>query len=264
MPAGSEAAALTVDLTVRQGGFTLRAALHAGSGQTVAVVGPNGAGKTTLLLAVAGLVPLDRGRVEMAGRVLEDAGAPLRLPPESRPIGVVFQDLLLFPHLSALDNVAYGLRRRAGLRRQEARRRARPWLERLGLAEAAHRRPAQLSGGESQRVALARALAPEPELLLLDEPLSALDASARPAALELLRRHLAGFTGARLLVTHHASDAVAIADRLVVLEAGRVIQEGTPGELRAAPASPYVAALFAGPPARGRTRHARVPVRISH
>ena len=239
-------ATLTVDLAVQQGAFRLEAAFRAGAGRTLAVVGPNGAGKTTLLRAIAGLVRLERGRVELGGRTLEDTGAALVVPPERRPIGVVFQDLLLFPHLSALGNVAYGLRYRGGLGRAEARRQAASWLERLDVAGVANRRPAQLSGGEAQRVALARALAPDPDLLLLDEPLSALDATARPAALALLVHHLAGYAGASLVVTHDASEALALADRLLVLESGRVVQEGDAGELRSRPATPYVATLLAG------------------
>ena len=236
-------AGLTFDVGLRQGHFVLDVALQAGTGRTVAVVGPNGAGKTTLLRALAGLVRLDRGRVEIGNRLMEDVYGGTRLPPDQRPVGMVFQDLLLFPHLDVLDNVAYGLRRRRSLPKREARGQAGPWLDRLALAPLAHRRPAELSGGEAQRVALARALATEPELLLLDEPLSALDASARPAARELLAAHLAGITAVRLLVTHDAGEAAALADQVVVLEAGRVVQQGTAAELRASPASPYVADL---------------------
>ncbi|HEX9970385.1 MAG TPA: ABC transporter ATP-binding protein [Acidimicrobiales bacterium] len=186
------------------------------AGQTVALVGPNGAGKSTVLRTLAA-----------------------SLEP---PVGVVHQDLLLFPHLSAVDNVAYGLRRQ-GLRRAEARARAMAWLERLEVAHRAHARPDALSGGEAQRVALARALAPRPRVLLLDEPLSALDASARVAARRLLREHLAAFEGERLLVTHDPVDAAALADRIVVLEDRQVVQEGTLDELRARPRSRFVADL---------------------
>ncbi|HUR24302.1 MAG TPA: ABC transporter ATP-binding protein [Acidimicrobiales bacterium] len=231
-------------MAVRQGDFRLEAAFQAGEGRTLALVGPNGAGKSTLLRALAGLVPLVRGRVEMGAQLLDDAGTRHRLPPEHRPIGVVFQDLLLFPHLSSLDNVAYGLRRRGGLRKREARRRAQEWLDRLGLLAVAGRRPDQLSGGEAQRVALARALATDPKLLLLDEPLSALDAEARPAALELLSRHLAGVAGSRLVVTHDGAEAATLGDDVVVLESGRIVRHGTPAEIRADPRSAYVAALF--------------------
>ena len=203
------------------------------SGETVAVVGPNGAGKTTLLLRLA--------------RELAADG----------PVGVVFQDLLLFPHLSALDNVGYGLRR-AGMRRAAARAEAREWLARVGVEARADARPGELSGGEAQRVALARALAPRPRVLLLDEPLSALDASARPAARRLLREHLAGFEGGRLLVTHDPLDAVSLADRIVVLEAAALVQEGTLDDLRRRPRSRYVADLVGVNLLRGVGRAGRV------
>jgi molybdate transport system ATP-binding protein len=216
--------------------------LALGPDRVVAVLGPNGAGKTTLLRALAGLVPLDRGSVTLDGEVLEDPAGGVRSAPEDRPVGVVFQDGLLFPHLSALENVAFSLRCR-GVPRAEARRRARRWLERVGLADRADARPRQLSGGEAQRVALARALAGEPRLLLLDEPLSALDATTRVEVRRELRRHLASFRGVRLLVTHDALEAMALADVLVVLEDGRVVQTGTPAEVTARPRSRYVADL---------------------
>jgi molybdate transport system ATP-binding protein len=154
----------------------------------------------------------------------------------------VFQDYLLFPHLSALENVAFGLRTR-GLAKAEARHRAAAWLERVGLAAHAGSRPRALSGGQAQRVALARAMVSDPRLLLLDEPLAALDAATRTEVRRDLRRHLASFDGTRLLVTHDPLEAIALADRLVVLEAGRVTQTGTPAEVSAQPRSRYVAEL---------------------
>ncbi|HEX2373012.1 MAG TPA: ATP-binding cassette domain-containing protein, partial [Actinomycetota bacterium] len=152
--------------------------LAVASGELVVLLGPNGAGKTTLLRALAGLVPLDRGRVVLDGRVLEDAESGEWVATERRPVGFVFQDYLLFPHLSALENVAFGLRAR-GVGRAEARRRATAWLDRVGLAAHAAARPRALSGGQAQRVALARAMVAQPRLLLLDEPLAALDAATR-------------------------------------------------------------------------------------
>src|SRR5439155_23260539 len=149
-----------------------------------------------------------------------------RVPPEHRPVGMVFQDYLLFPHLDVLDNVAFGARRR-GARRSDARRVAAEWLDRLGLGDRIGARPAELSGGQAQRVALARALATDPALLLLDEPLAALDASARAEVRRDLRRHLASFPGVRVLITHDPLEAAALADRLVVLDAGRGVQSGT-------------------------------------
>jgi len=216
--------------------------LAVASGELVVLLGPNGAGKTTLLRALAGLVPLDRGRVVLDGRVLEDAEGGEWVATEHRPIGFVFQDYLLFPHLSALENVAFGLRAR-GLTKVEARRRAAAWLERVGLAAHAASRPRALSGGQAQRVALARAMAGDPRLLLLDEPLAALDAATRAEVRHDLRRHLASFDGTRLLVTHDPLEAIALADRLVVLEEGKVTQTGTPAEVSEHPRSRYVAEL---------------------
>ena len=224
------------------GQLHLEVDLAVASGELVVLLGPNGAGKTTLLRALAGLVPLDRGRVVLDGRVLEDAEGGEWVPTEHRPIGFVFQDYLLFPHLSALENVAFGLRAR-GLPKAEARRRAAAWLERVGLAAHAASRPRALSGGQAQRVALARAMAGDPRLLLLDEPLAALDAATRTEVRRDLRRHLASFEGTRLLVTHDPLEAIALADRLVVLEEGKVTQTGTPAEVSGHPRSRYVAEL---------------------
>jgi molybdate transport system ATP-binding protein len=225
--------------------------LAVGSGELVVLLGPNGAGKTTLLRALAGLVPLDRGRVVLDGRVLEDAESGEWVATERRPVGFVFQDYLLFPHLSALENVAFGLRAR-GVGRAEARRRAAAWLDRVGLAAHAAARPRALSGGQAQRVALARAMVAQPRLLLLDEPLAALDAATRSEVRRDLRRHLASFDGTRLLVTHDPLEAVALADRLVVLENGRVTQTGTPNQVGARPRSRYVAELVGVNLYRGR------------
>ena len=233
---------LRVDAHVEVGGFSLDVRLEVAAGETLAVLGPNGAGKTTLLRAVAGLVPLRAGRIELDGAVLEDASNGARLPTERRPIGVVFQDYLLFPHMTALDNVAYGLRCR-GMSRREARATASDWLARVGLGDRSDARPGALSGGQAQRVALARALAIEPRLLLLDEPLAAVDARTRVEMRRELKRHLASFGGARLLVTHDPLEAMALAQRLVVVEDGRVVQEGSLGDISARPRSRYVAEL---------------------
>jgi molybdate transport system ATP-binding protein len=224
------------------GRLRLEVELEVATGELVVLLGPNGAGKTTLLRALAGLVPLEAGRVTLDGEVLEDTAAGTWVPTERRPIGFVFQDYLLFPHLTALENVAFGLRAR-GLPKAEARRRAGAWLDRVGLAGHANVRPRALSGGQAQRVALARAMAGNPRLLLLDEPLAALDAATRTALRRDLRRHLAGFDGTRLLVTHDPLEAIALADRLVVLEGGRVTQTGTPDDVSARPRSAYVAEL---------------------
>ena len=233
---------LQARLHVQRAAFTLQVELAVGPGEVVALVGPNGAGKSTLLRALAGLLPVVAGQVDLDGVRLVDAAAGLARPPYQRPVGVVFQDYLLFPHLNVLDNVAFGPRAR-GASRAEARARARDWLRRLDLAELADVRPRQVSGGQAQRVALARALATEPGLLLLDEPLAALDARTRLLVRGELRRHLAEFGGATVVVTHDPVDAAVLGDRLVVLEAGRVVQTGTPLEVAARPRTDYVARL---------------------
>jgi|SRR5262245_2323917 len=229
-------------MTIHVGAFDLEIELEATDGETVALLGPNGAGKTTALRAIAGLQPIDRGRIELDGTALDEPSSGTFVRTAARPIGMVFQEYLLFPRLSALENVAFGLRAR-GVPRQEARRQARQWLERFGLADRAADRPMSLSGGQAQRVALARALATSPQLLLLDEPLAALDARTRMQVRSDLRRDLASFGGARVLVTHDPLDAMVLADRLIVLEAGRVSQEGPAAEVARHPRSRYVAEL---------------------
>jgi molybdate transport system ATP-binding protein len=242
---------LEAGLGLTLGQLRLEVELAVGAGELVVLLGPNGAGKTTLLRSLAGLVALDRARVVLDGEVLEDTATGRHVPTERRPVGFVFQDHLLFPHLSALENVAFGLRAR-GVGRVEARRRAAAWLERVGLAGHAGSRPRALSGGQAQRVALARAMVTDPRLLLLDEPLAALDAASRSEVRRGLRRHLATFDGSRLLVTHDPLEAMALADRLVVLEAGRVTQTGTADEVRRRPRSRYVAELVGVNLFRGR------------
>ena len=225
------------------GSFRLDVDLTAKGGETVAVLGPNGSGKSTLFRCLAGLLPIDDGRIELDGEPLDDPADDLFVRPEQRPVAVVFQDYLLFPNLSALENVAFGLRAR-GMAKADARTTAATWLQRVGLADHAHHRPRALSGGQAQRVALARALATEPRLLLLDEPLAALDAGTRGDVRRDLRRHLNTFDGVRLLVTHDPVDAYALADRVVILEHGAVIQTGTFADVTAHPRSRYVADLI--------------------
>ena len=240
---------LKADIQLPLGALDLDAALEAAPGEVVALLGPNGAGKTTFLRAAAGLVRVDRANVVLDGVVLEDTATGVRVPTERRPIGIVFQQHLLFPHLSVLENVAFGLRAR---HRLDARAAAMAWLERVGLGAYADARPAALSGGEAQRVALARALAIDPRLLLLDEPLSALDATTRVEVRRELRRHLASFNGARLLVTHDPLEAAALADRLVILEGGRVVQSGPVDEVTRRPRTRFVADLVGVNLLRGR------------
>jgi molybdate transport system ATP-binding protein len=231
---------LRAGVQLRLGTLDLDAAIEAAPGEIVALLGPNGAGKTTFLRAVAGLVRPDRARVVLDDVVLEDTATGTRVPTERRPIGIVFQQHLLFPHLSVVENVAFGLRARG---RSDARATALAWLERVGLEAYANARPAALSGGEAQRVALARALAIDPRLLLLDEPLSALDATTRVEVRRELRRHLASFRGVRLLVTHDPLEAAALADRLVILESGHVVQSGPVDDVTRHPRSRFVADL---------------------
>ena len=233
---------LRADVLVRRGGFTLDVDITAVPGQVLGVLGPNGAGKSTLLRVLAGLDPVSSGRVTLGETVLDDPGADVFLPAARRPVGIVFQDYRLFPHLSALDNVAFGVRA-CGVARSTARERAGALLHRLGLADLADRRPGQLSGGQAQRVALARALAVDPGLLLLDEPLSALDARTRLEVRAHLREHLRDFPGPVLVVTHDPLEAMVLADRLVVIEGGRVVQSGSPLEVARRPATQYVARL---------------------
>jgi len=231
---------LDAHLVVRRERFTLDVALTVEAGEVVALVGPNGAGKTTALRALAGLTGLDAGEVRLGGELLDGPGR--WVPPERRPVGVVFQDYLLFPHLTALENVAFGLRC-GGASRRSSRTAAAALLDRVGVGHLAGVKPRRLSGGQAQRVALARALAVEPSLLLLDEPLAALDAQTRPEIRSDLRRHLAEFTGCALLVSHDPLDAMVLADRLVVIEDGAVVQSGTPAEVARRPRTPYVARL---------------------
>ncbi|WP_091463684.1 ABC transporter ATP-binding protein [Micromonospora inyonensis] len=233
---------LAAHLVVERVGFRLDVRLRVAAGEVVALLGPNGAGKTTALRALAGLQPLTAGHVTLDGRDLDRPATRSWIPPERRRVGVVFQDHLLFPHLSAVENVAFGPRRQ-GLDRRAARALARDWLDRVGLADHVARRPRQLSGGQAQRVAVARALAVGPALLLLDEPLAALDARTRLDIRAELQRHLAAHSGAVLLVTHDPLDALVLADRLVVVEAGRVVQEGDATTVTARPRTDYVARL---------------------
>ncbi|MEJ3745707.1 ABC transporter ATP-binding protein [Actinomycetes bacterium KLBMP 9797] len=242
---------LDAHLVVHRGDFRLDIRLRIAAGEVVALLGPNGAGKTTALRALAGLEPLASGYLTLAGTDLDRPDRRLWTPPERRPIGVVFQDYLLFPHLSAMDNVAFGPRRR-GVPRPVARQRAAAWLDRVGLSGYARRKPRHLSGGQAQRVALARALAVAPALLLLDEPLAALDARTRLDTRAELHRHLADHPGATLLVTHDPLDALVLADRLVIVENGRVVQEGDAATITARPRTDYVARLVGLNLYRGR------------
>ncbi len=235
LPAAPEPA-LDARLCLDRGDFNLDVELRARPGEILALLGPNGAGKSSALRALAGLVPLTDGHVRVDGR--DETATPV----ERRPIGMVFQDYLLFPHMSALDNVAFGPRCQ-GLSRPRARERAAGLLAHMGLSEHVRSRPRGLSGGQAQRVALARALAVRPRLLLLDEPMAALDASTRIDVRARLRHLLEEFDGATVLVTHDPLDAMVLADRVAVIESGRTVQQGPPAEVARRPRTAYVARL---------------------
>ena len=233
---------LTAGFGLARGNLDLNVALAVAAGETLAIVGPNGAGKSTLLSALAGLLRVQRGSIRFGDRVFDAAGTPNFVPAPQREVGFVFQDDLLFAHFRVIDNVAFGARQR-GASRTAARAAAREWLDRVGLAEQADAWPDELSGGQARRVAVARALASAPRLLLLDEPLAAVDASARVALRRELRAHLDVFAGPRLVVTHDAVDAFAFASRIAVLEAGRIVQIGTVADICGHPRSRFVADL---------------------
>ncbi|NQE69413.1 ABC transporter ATP-binding protein [Nocardia gamkensis] len=233
---------LEADLRIDRGRFALELPLVAEPGEVVALLGPNGAGKTTALRALAGLIALTGGHIRLDGTTW-DVPPSVFVPAERRRVGVVFQDYLLFGHLSALENVAFGLRAR-GYRRAAARAQATEWLDRVGLADFAERKPRALSGGQAQRVALARALVTQPRLLLLDEPLAALDAGTKLHVRSDLAHHLRDYPGHTVLVTHDPLDAMVLADRLVILEDGAIVQQGPPAQVAAWPRSDYVATLM--------------------
>ncbi|MCR4391288.1 MAG: ABC transporter ATP-binding protein [Candidatus Acetothermia bacterium] len=212
-----------------------RLSLAVGDREVVALLGPSGCGKTTVLRVIAGLERPDEGQVLLAG---QDATA---WPPEARGVGLVFQNYALFPHLSVVGNVAYGLRFKRGVDRK---RRVRELLELVGLAGYERRRPHELSEGQKQRVALARALAPAPRVLLLDEPLSALDAALRKELRGELRRILSDLGMTAVYVTHDQEEALALADRVAVMRAGRVEQVSRPEDLYRSPRTPFVASFL--------------------
>ncbi len=233
---------LAARIGLRLGTLDLDVDIELAPGEVVALLGPNGAGKSTVLRCLAGLVPIDDGQISLDGAAVDDPDADVFVEPEQRPIGFVFQDYVLFEHLTVLENVAYGLRAR-GVAKAAARERAGQWLERMGLTDYGSERPSALSGGQAQRVALARALATSPRLLLLDEPLAALDVGTRATVRRDLRQFLETFDGMRLIVTHDPVDAHALADRVIVIEAGRIVQSGTLAEVTAHPRTRYVADL---------------------
>ncbi|HTU06753.1 MAG TPA: ABC transporter ATP-binding protein [Trebonia sp.] len=233
---------LEADIRLRLSRLNLDAAFTVAAGEVVALLGPNGSGKSTILRALTGLLPLAGGRVVLDGTVLEDPAERVMVAPEKRPIALMFQDYLLFPHMNAVENVAFGLRCQ-GVDKKTARERAATTLGRLELGEVAEAKPGAMSGGQQQRVAMARALVTDPKLLLLDEPLAALDVSIKTNVRRLLRDVLSKSSAANMLVTHDVLDAVALSDRMIVIENGGIVQTGTPAEVTGRPRSRYVADL---------------------
>ncbi|MGE5407535.1 MAG: ATP-binding cassette domain-containing protein [Syntrophothermus sp.] len=247
MSGGAGGGALRFRLEAPLRSFELDLDLAARAGGPLALCGPSGAGKTSALRAIAGLLRPRAGRVALGAETWFDAARGIDLAPERRRCGVVFQDYALFPRMSALRNVAYGIQG-SGRERREA---ARAMLARFGVAGLAEALPGSLSGGESQRVALARALAADPGALLLDEPLSALDAATRRGAIEELRRLLAELEVPTVLVTHSFDDAALLAAEIAILDRGAVVQRGDAATISARPSSPFVADLAGATLLRG-------------
>ena len=228
---------LHAEVELVRGGFELAVDFDVPAGSVLAILGPNGSGKSSLLGCLSGLLRPRRATISFAGRSLHD------LPPHARAVGLLSQDPLLFPHLSAVDNVAFAPRSR-GASKAQAREIAHRWLAEVDAAELTDRKRAQLSGGQAQRVAIARALAGEPDLLLLDEPMAALDVDAAPAIRGLLRRVLAaGGTRSTVLVTHDPLDALALSDHVLVLASGQVVERGPTREVLAAPRTAFTARI---------------------
>ena len=245
-PAAGESSPAFLDaaLSLRRNEFTIDVVLQAEPGESIAILGPNGSGKSSVLAVLAGLLAPDHGTIRLDDRTLTTVGSgrPQLVPPDRRRIGLMGQDPLLFPHLSALENVAFGLRAQ-GRGKAAARGVAQDWLDRVGLSALGSRRPGQLSGGQRQRVALARALAAEPQLLLLDEPLGALDAATVPEIRQVLRTHLRETGTTTVMVTHDVVDVAVLADRAIFLERGQVVDDGPTGTVLTAPRSAFGAAL---------------------
>ncbi|MEO7348243.1 MAG: ABC transporter ATP-binding protein [Terrimesophilobacter sp.] len=236
---------LTSELLLHRGDFTLDAALTVAAGETLALLGPNGSGKSTLLAAIAGLLTPERGVVEVNGCVLTSVGGSGRarvVAPHDRKVGLLGQDPLLFPHLSALENVAFGARAR-GVSAALARQMAAEWLNLVGLSSFAARLPRQLSGGQQQRVAIARALAAEPDVLLLDEPMAALDVQNASTVRTLLRERLSVSKLPTIVVTHDVVDAMVLADRVAIMDDGRIVDIGDTATVLGKPKNEFAANL---------------------
>ncbi|MGL5824969.1 MAG: sulfate/molybdate ABC transporter ATP-binding protein [Nocardioides sp.] len=249
---------MSLEFTARLAARRLAAEFALRRGETVALLGPNGAGKSTVLSIIAGLLRPDAGRVALGGRLLTEVGSDVRathVPTPARRIALLAQEPLLFPHLSVLDNVAFAPRCRR-TPRAAARQQASHWLAQVGASELAGRRPSQISGGQAQRVAVARALAAEPELLLLDEPMAALDVAVTPAMRQTLKAVLRDRSV--LLITHDVLDALLLADRVLVLQDGRIVEDGPTTNVLATPRSAFAARLAGLNLVPGHWRHGSV------
>ena len=233
---------LELDFRVARNGFRLGMQLVVPAGRTVALLGPNGAGKSSAVSVIAGLLPIDEGSVVIGGVPVDKPDEGVFVAPEDRRVGVVFQDIVLFPHMTALQNVAFGPTS-SGVTKTEALHQAERWIRRVGLAGYEDRRPAELSGGQAQRIALARALALAPDVLVLDEPLASIDVTSRSDLRRLLLDHLEMFPGSRVVITHDPAEAFLLGDDVCVLEDGNVTQFSSPAEMRLRPRTPYIADL---------------------
>ncbi|CAB4736060.1 unannotated protein [freshwater metagenome] len=227
---------MTLDtrFTLTRGSFELNVDLSVNEGEVVAIMGPNGSGKSTFLHAIAGLLPVTSGTLALDGETLDDATTDVFVDPIQRTVGLVFQGGLLFETMSVLDNIVFGLRARK-IKRADAVTQAEPLISQLGLTDLLERQPHELSGGQAQRVAIARALVTQPKVLLLDEPMSGLDTATRQLIREEFREVLAGFAGYRILVTHDLDDALAMADRIIEFDHGKIIWDGSTSEYRGKP-----------------------------
>jgi molybdate transport system ATP-binding protein len=227
---------MTLDtrFTLSRGTFTLDVNLSFNEGEVVAIMGPNGSGKSTFLHAIAGLLPVTSGMVVLNGETFDDATIETFLDPTQRNVGIVFQGGLLFETMNVLENIVFGLRARK-IKQSIAAAQAEPLISQFGLSDLLERQPRELSGGQAQRVAIARALITQPKVLLLDEPMSGLDTSTRQLVREDFREVLASFAGYRILVTHDVEDALAIADRIIELDHGKVVWNGSTSDYRNKP-----------------------------
>ncbi len=224
---------MTLDtrFTLSRGTFTLDVNLVFNEGEVVAIMGPNGSGKSTFLHAIAGLLPVTSGTLTLNGETFDDATADTFVDPTQRTVGIVFQGGLLFETMTVLENIVFGLRARK-IKRAAAATQAQPLINQFALTDLLERQPQELSGGQAQRVAIARALVTQPKVLLLDEPMSGLDTATRQLIRQEFREVLAGFAGYRILVTHDSEDALAMADRIIELDQGKVIWDGPVSEYR--------------------------------